>query len=242
MHLSSKSRVLGALVGITATLVASSALAQQSPQQPKAAPAGAAPDAPDAPQRQTTLSVTLPDHRIELGARLGAIAGGEITPVGQNKGYTSASWLAIIDGDYIVHPFFTVGAFGHFTHASFEQRVNDAAVTQDGGLSIITFGASVKGRVPLSESLVGRAGLYAGRNFLSGSATNDGKKHDASGGGIDLGLTVELAYTVSQQVALTAQLGFVSQVAGSMQIDDGKDKDLAFTPKVFAALGPSVYF
>ncbi len=117
-------------------------------------PTSATADTPSAPN---TITFARPDHVIELGARLGVIAGGELRPKGFSDGESSTSWIAIVDGDYIVHPFFTVGVFGQFTKQGYEQRVNGQAYTSDGHVSMATVGASVKGRVPFNEKLVGRA-------------------------------------------------------------------------------------
>ena len=65
---------------------------------------------------------------------------------------------------------------------------------------------------------------------------------DISGGGLDMGLTAEISGRVSNQVAITGQFGFFSQVSGTVTPSGGKDADLAFTPKPFLTVGPSLYF
>lgn len=246
-------------VVLAATLLAPAALAQTPaaplpptapPTAPTSAPAPAAAPAPASAPTLTsaepssttkadkpadgTITFAKPDHAAELGARMGAVFGGEVTPVGLPKGNTSASWILVVDGDYIVHPFFSVGAFGHFTNQGYKLEKSGA----EGDITTITLGVSAKARIPLSANVTGRAGLYVGRNFLSGTVSSV----DISGGGLDMGLTAEVSGRVSNQVAITGQFGFFSQVSGSVTPSGGKEADLAFTPKPFLTVGPSIYF
>jgi hypothetical protein len=191
------------------------------------------------------MTFTIPrlKHKYELSARAGGIAGGEITPKGFAEGHAQPSWILLSDFDYVVHPFFTLGAFAHVSNMSFEQY-SGGKKTADGNLLLASVGASFKGRIPLNREWTAMAGMYAGRNFISASTTSSdsaAKTSSASGGGWDLAFAVELSYLVGPQIALVGHAGFVSQVAGSVSAD-GKDHDLAFTPLLFATVGPEVRF
>jgi hypothetical protein len=180
------------------------------------------------------------DHRMELGARAGVMFGGEITPKGFPRSRTSTAPMLFLDASWFVHPYFMVGAYLSVAHAGYQQMIYDELVG-DGSLTLVSGGASFKARFSLNEKTALRVGALVGRNAVFASGTADGGgSYDASGGGWNIAPTLEAAYRISPRLALTGQLGFISQPSGSVTVD-GDDTDLAFVPQWIMAVGLELY-
>lgn len=247
---------VGLVVGCMVMGIASRAAAQVETQQPdeRTPPAKPAPSAPvslpapadTAAEQAQTITFVVPDHRFEVAGRVGAIGGGELTPKGLSVGHVQPSWVGAFDFDVLTlpfNPFFTFGAYAQITNAGYDRFDGGKQTNTDGSVTLLSLGPSVKARIPLGERVVLKAGVYLGYNHMSFSVTESGKTIGASGGGLNIGFTGELAVQVSRAVAISAQASFISQVAGSVTVDgDSQDHDLAMTPKPFLTIGPQFQF
>lgn len=217
--------------------------APTAPVQPTTTPAPAAPDTAEQPK---TITYVLPDHRFEVAGRLGVIGGGELTPKGLLVGHVQPSWVGAFDFDVLTlpfNPFFTFGVYTQFTNAGYDRFDGGKQTNTAGDVTLISLGPSVKARIPLGDRVALKAGVYLGYNHMSFSVTESGKDISATGSGMNIGFTGELAVQVSRVVAISAQASFISQVAGSVTVDgDSQDHDLAMTPKPFLTIGPQFQF
>jgi hypothetical protein len=174
-----------------------------------------------------------------MTVRGGVQVPGEVTPKSLLVGKTGVAPAVFGEVASVVHPFFTLGGFAYFSSSDYKQTLYDNPVN-DGTLNLLSFGGSVKGRIPTGDAFVLRLGLLAGANLLWASSPGN---YSAHGYGFELGMTAEGAMRFSKQWGLSAQLAFVAQPgAGSISVDgDSKSHDLLFAPLFFFALGPELY-
>ncbi|HEX8795212.1 MAG TPA: hypothetical protein VF765_29895 [Polyangiaceae bacterium] len=190
----------------------------------------------------TTIRVPKVDHRVELALRGGLQFPGEATPKHWDVGKTGVAPTIFGEASLVTHPFFTVGVFSQFSSADYQTYMNESSLS-DGRLNMLTGGASLKARLPLSPDFVLRAGFLVGANLEWASGTkNAGGNYSAHGYGMDIAPTVEAAYRVSHAIGISGQFLFVSQPVGSASFDgEPGSSDFKFAPLFALALGVEFY-
>lgn len=213
--------------GITAILLTTAVAHAQEGTTPKAVPPPAA-------------GYVLPplDHRFEGWFGLGLMMPGELTPSNSVPLKTSVAPTFALNASWVAHPFFSLGVYLQLTPQAFERRFNTA--TYEGQAFWTAAGAVGKVRFQVSKLALLRVGLSAGPNFISLKG-DDSSSIRASGSGLNIGLVADAALRLSRKVGATAQLGFLSQVNGSLAVEGADDRDFSFKPIFFLMVGPELY-
>jgi hypothetical protein len=198
--------------------------------------------AADIPTEPGAVLIPPADHRREFVLRAGIQLPGEITPKNMAIGKASVAPMVLGEVDAVIHPLFTIGAFTHISSADYQHTIGDQPI-DDGRITLMSVGASLKARIPIGDRLVLRAGFLIGTNFVWASGkSNDGSSYGAHGVGIDIAPTVEFVWRISKDWGCSAQFAFVAQPAGEIAIDgDPADHDDPFAPIYFLAIGPEFY-
>jgi hypothetical protein len=196
---------------------------------------------PPAPSAQPTVFVLPPlDHRFEGAARVGLMLPGKLTPSNFKPAETSVSPTLILDASWIVHPFFAIGPYLQYTALSTERELGDTMY--EGSATWVSAGAIARARFQVSEKALLRVGLSAGPNFISMTGETSSSDYEASGSGLNLGLVADGVLRFSQRFGMSGQLGFLSQVSGSFEVEgDDDEHDFAFKPIFFLAVGPELF-
>ncbi len=206
---------------------------------------------PAAPETSTVSSTRDVDHRYEGGLLLGVMLPGELSPVNWFRTEAKAAPSFGYDGGYVASRYFLFGAYAQLTPFTFE-RMSGSSVIGDGDGLFASGGFSLKGRLPLSESLILRAGVTLGLNAVSYSGkTKDTKAtFELSGLGHNLGLSADAVWRASPKVGAVAQVGFLSQpFFGSADVSgpptnasaEGATRDFRFSPVFFVSVGPELF-
>ncbi len=221
-------------MSLAAAVFALSTVAQAQTPPPSPPP-------PPAPSAQPTVFVLPPlDHRFEGAARLGLMLPGELTPSDFRPAETGLSPTLILDASWIVHPFFAIGPYLQYTALSTERESNDTLY--DGSASWLSLGAIARARFQVSQQALLRFGLSVGPNFLSMTGETSSSDYEATGSGLNLGLVADGVLRFSQRWGASAQLGFLSQVSGKFELEgDDEERDFAFKPIFFIAVGPELF-
>jgi hypothetical protein len=197
--------------------------------------------AADKPAEPQVITIAPVDHREEFALRAGLEFPGEVTPKNLLVGKTGIAPTLFAEASFVVHPFFTVGAFAQLSSADYQHFIHDQSV-DDGRLTLASAGGSFKARIPLSDSFVLRVGLLAGANLSWVSGSGQGGSYGAHGAGFDLAPTVEGAWRVASGWGMSGQFTFVAQPFGTISIDgDSNSHDLAFAPIYLLSIGPEFY-
>lgn len=172
-----------------------------------------------APPMTGTQSDDLGPKNFAIGAGPGIAFGGSIDVEGTEID-TAPSWLLDFYADAILVPAFSMGAF--FTLSS--MPVDEDAMEDADAASFLSVGLSLKGRIRLSRAVRLRPGLLLGYNSISHDVLDD------ASAGLNVGLQVDVAIALSDQVALVPRFGFFSQPAGG-----NDDVELTFAPHPYLA-------
>ncbi len=196
--------------------------------------------APPAPVAQPGYVIPPLDHRFEGAVRLGLMLPGSLTPSDFVPAETAVSPTFILDASWVVHPFFSIGPYLQLTPLSTERTYNEG--TYEGSAFWTSAGVIARARFQVSEMTLLRFGLSAGPNFISMSGETQSTDYEASGRGLNLGLVADAVFRFSQRVGVSAELGFLSQVSGSLAVEGLDDeRDFAFKPIFFLAVGPELF-
>lgn len=188
-------------------------------------------------------------HSVEAAARVGVKFAGEMSPVNWFHTETQTAPAIGVDVGWVAHPHFTLGGYLLASPFSFERKSGSDVIGEGDGV-FVSVGLAAKGRLELSEKAILRGGLNLGRNFVSyDGETNTGAPFELSGGGLNLGAVADGVLRLAPSFGLSAQLGFVSQISGSADVEgfptnataEGSTRDFGFKPIVFFTVGPELF-
>ncbi|HMJ14720.1 MAG TPA: hypothetical protein VK524_25085 [Polyangiaceae bacterium] len=174
---------------------------------------------------------------------------GEMSPNNWFHTEANAAPSVGVDGGWVPHPSFWLGAYLQLTPFTFDRTSGDEVIG-DGSGTFTSVGLSAKARFGVSENVMLGGGLTLGRNFVSYEGEDDaGNGFELSGGGLNMGATVEAVLRTSAKLGLSTQLSFLSQVSGSADVKgyptsitgSGEDRDFSFTPIFFFSAGPTLF-
>jgi hypothetical protein len=181
-----------------------------------------------------------------LSARVGLGLPGNMTPTVVTSTGVGFGFAMQLEGSLVPHKYFEVGPFIHFSIRPYERHIYNSDEIEGGPAALFSGGAAAKLRVPFSDRLRGRVGLYVGYNgmvqTLSGEAF--------FGQGLGIGATAEMSFDVARRIAVVGQIGFLSQAFGGATLPEAvasrnnvsRDQFLAFPPVAFLAFGPEIFF
>lgn len=220
-------------------------VAPADPPKPESTPGPA-----EAPAKQIAPSVaTVPNANgaktetdarrdVVLAVRGGMQASGEITPKNLLVGKTTPGFIVVGDLSRRVDGRVSFGAFALLSRSSYKRYIYET-VEGVGDLTLISAGSTLKTHFEATPGLILRFGATVGPNLIFISVNQDGTTYDAHGWGLNVGATAEASLRVNDVWRLSLQIGFTSQIAGQISIEnDSNDHDLKFPPLFFVAVGP----
>lgn len=257
LRVAMRSHVVALSVGLVVFSLPVAASADDAPAEEQASPAAVPPPTvatPPVEQRaeagKTDVEKPADDHRFELGARIGVMLPGEISPVNWFRTEASLAPTFSLDPSFVVHPNFAIGVYVQATPFSFDRMSGSKTIGSGSGFWL-SAGASAKGRIAIRDVAILRGGLTFGRNFVSysGETSEGGSEFELSGGGFSAGPVIDGVYRVSPKVGVSAQLGFLSQFSGSATVKgyptnltaEGEERDFRFKPIFFFTVGPELF-
>jgi hypothetical protein len=163
-------------------------------------------------------STDLGPKSFAVGAGLGYAFGGSVGL--ENVATVDHDGGLVVDAyiDGILVPQFSMGAFITETSMSASGWGSQAA-------TLISVGATLKGRFRLSDRVKLRPGIVFGYNTMSSDAFSE------STSGLNIGLHVDVAVATSDTFAIVPRFGFFSQPVGG-----NKDWTMTFKPHPYLAI------
>jgi hypothetical protein len=134
---------------------------------------------------------------------------------------------------------------GSYLHYSIRPITERGTAPTDGlRTHLVSGGAVVKARFPVSPRSRMRIGLLVGVNAIWQGFENDTFTGTITGTGLNVGPSLEWSLDIAPRVAFDVQLAAISQVWGRADIGplgalvaNGSTQDLAFPPLAFLAVG-----
>jgi len=183
---------------------------------------------------------------VTLAPRLGLALPGSMTPSKVRSTSVGPGLALFVDATVRLHPSFELGPYMHLAVRGFTRPLGaDGGGGEDTGTNVLLgAGGAAKLRVPFSEHARGRVGLLVGYDYVHTSLIGE----TLIGHGLGLGASVELAFDVTERVAIGVQLAFIGQVVGTASLPpeiaararQDATQPFPFPPAAFLTVGPEL--
>lgn len=200
------------------------------------------PSEPSAPQK---------DPSYEINLRGGVKLPGNVVPVNWFDSQTKVAPMVGLDQGWVLARYFSLGSYVVFSPFAFDRKSGTRTIGEGSGV-LLSGGLAAKGRLPISDIFVLRAGFTLGANFVSydGKRTDGTGTFEMKGGGLQVGLATDVVYRISSRLGIVGQFGFLAQPTGTASVKgyptgitaEGEQRKFGFKPLFGLTVGPELDF
>jgi hypothetical protein len=189
-----------------------------------------------------------PEGRVQVDVTGGVVLPGNMTPKQVFPTHTGAGPIVRLETGFAPIANLEFGPYLSLSSHPVTAIDGFAAYDQSGSIFVMSAGAGVKARFALTSWFTMRLGVYVGLNYTSAFiAHTKGGGEAMPGIGLGVGPLVDFRFKVAPHFAVLAQIGFVSQPAGTaiFPADTSRPNEsvgFAYPPMMFFNLGPELFF